>query len=166
MRMLIPKSIWSSSIKSSPRIFDDFDYVMDHLLHPTDRISPKVPCDVDETENHYVASFEMPGVDRKSIQVEVKDCQLLISAEKTRTVNKKTDSLIHKERSHEKLQRILELPEMVNTDNIEAHYEDGILEVVLPKRAAVQGRQIEVQSGKGGLLNRLLGDKKKDKKET
>lgn len=155
MKMLIPmSSTWSS--KNPFRIFDDFDRLVDGILQPnlTGFMSSQLTCDLDETKAHYLMSLDMPGVNRDTIQVEVKDHQLFISGEKTRSVNhEKIDSCVYNERSYGKFQRTLRLPETINVDKIEAHYEDGVLEVILPKLEAPQGKRIEIQSGKSGFFS-------------
>lgn len=57
------------------------------------------------------------------------------------------------------------LPTTVDVDKIEAHYQDGVLSVALPKSESARERSIQVQSGQGGLFSRLLGSRKDETKE-
>jgi HSP20 family protein len=57
------------------------------------------------------------------------------------------------------------LPATVAVDKIEAHYENGVLNVALPKAEIAKSRNIQVQTGQGGLLSHFLGSKKESDKE-
>ena len=163
MRMLVPmRSTWPSSVRSSSSIFDDFDRLVDSLLQPThvDSVNFQPACDINETKDHYLVSFDMPGVSKNDVRVEVKDKQLFISGERSRFREEKNDSYLRSERNYGRFQRTFRLPETVNADKIEAHHQDGVLEIMLPKAEVAKGRTIEVQSGKSGFFSRLLGDKK------
>jgi HSP20 family protein len=58
-------------------------------------------------------------------------------------------------RDYHSFQQRFTLPSNVDADKIEAHCENGVLEVLIPKNAKAQPRKIDVQSGKGGLSNKL-----------
>ena len=70
MRMLIPSTPdWAWSRRSlSPTLmgdaFDDFDRIVDSFLRPTyaTTVNFQPSCDIRETKNHYLVSFDMPGV--------------------------------------------------------------------------------------------------------
>lgn len=161
MRMLIPT--WPSPMRSSSRIFDDFDRLVDGLLQPNHVDLNSQPVRIDETEDHYLISLDMPGVNKNDVQVEVKDHQLFMKGERNHSINNKK-SFIRHERSYGKFQQTLRLPETVDVDKIEAHYENGILEVILPKAKIQQGKTIKIQSGKGSFFSRLLGEKEEVRK--
>lgn len=114
-------------------------------------------CDIQETEGHYVVSFDMPGVNKKDIHVEVKDHTLLVSAERKQEATKKSMS----ERFYGCYERVFELPENVQTDNVEANYEDGVLHIALAKVEAAKPKLIKIGEGKPSIFSRLLGQEKK-----
>jgi HSP20 family protein len=125
-----------------PSVFRDFDRLMDtfadfHGFEPT--------RDVQETEDAFIVSFDMPGVKRDAIKVEVKGSQLLIQSERQRP-----------QRPVEKFERAFTLPESVDDSKIEVNYEDGVLSLLLPKAVAAKPRTIEIQSVKGGFFSKLL----------
>jgi HSP20 family protein len=80
------------------------------------------------------------------IQIEVEDNVLTIKGE--RAFNEKVDDerYYRVERRFGSFQRSLALPQGVKADEIQAAYEDGILEVRVPKAAAEQPRRIEVRA--------------------
>lgn len=173
MRMLSPMSSgWSWPRRSLSSdlmgdVFDDFDRIVDSFLRPTyaSTVNFHPSCDINETKDHYLVSFDMPGVRKEDIKIEVQGNQLVISGERQREVKEGDgDTTLRHERMYGKFERTFVLPTSVNTDKIEAHYENGVLNVALPKAESAKGRTIQIQSGQGGFLNKLLGSKK-DAKE-
>lgn len=158
MRMLVPMSSWSRPSRSSYDFFNDFDQIVDSFLQPThiEAKSFQAACDVNETDDGFLVSFDMPGVKQEDINIEVKGQQLMISGERKRV----HEGELRRERNYGEFERVFRLPETINSEKIEAHYQDGVLEVMIPKAEKVKGRSIEIQSGKSGFFGRLLGDKK------
>ena len=174
MRMLSPISAefaWSRRHRSSPEandMYEDFDRIVASILHPTYAVTEifQPRCDVNETKDHYLVSFDMPGVKKEDIKIEVQDNELVISGERQREVREKnTEVTLRHERLYGKFKRTFTLPSTIASDKIEAHYENGVLNVALPKAENVKGRTIQIQTGQGGLLSRLLSSKKEVNKE-
>ncbi len=65
----------------------------------------------------------------------------------------------HHERIYGKFERTFTLPETITADKIEAHYENGVLNVALPKAEAAKSRTVQIQTEEGGFLSKLLGTK-------
>ena len=159
---------WMWPSRRTPSVFgddilNDFDRMVDSLMRPTSATNVNFlpSCDIDESKDHYLVSFDMPGVKKDDIQIEVKDNTLMIAGERNKEVkNAEHEGYMRHERSYGKFQRAFTLPGSVDASKIEAHYEDGVLNVAIPKTEASKGRTIEIQSGKGGLFSRLLGTTK------
>lgn len=149
MRMLIPRAQWSWPVPTASDVFDDFDRVMDGFFRPELRTTGNY--DVEETKDHYLISLDMPGVKKEDLNIEVKENTLTVSGERK--------SSWKDEKSYGKVRRTFTLPENADFEKIEAHYQDGVLEIAVPKTAAAQSRKIEIQSGKSGFFSRLLGGK-------
>lgn len=169
MTKLSPRSnrYWPGRSVSSP-LFEDFDRFFDNFMTPTfaDNINFKPVCDIDESEKHYLVSFDMPGVKKKDVKVEVKDNQLIVSGQRQHHRKSEHDERIHHEKSYGEFKRVFLLPQTVSTEKIEAHYEDGVLEITLPKAQADIGRTIEVQSGKSGFFDKLFSSEKTSETES
>lgn len=146
-------------------LFDDFDRLVNSFLTPIDAqtLNFKPACDIDETSEHYLASFDLPGVKTEDINVEIKDGYLTVTGERHReTKNAKAQ---HYERSYGKFQRRFSLPEKIDPQNIEAVFEDGVLQLLIPKSKEASGHKIEIKSkSSGGLLSKILNTKS-DKSE-
>ena len=80
----------------------------------------------------------MPGTDKTSIKVNVEGRLLTISGQRT-SVNetKDNDKVIRSERSMAQFVRSIELPGPVKTDAVDAKYDNGVLNITLPKADAV-----------------------------
>jgi HSP20 family protein len=130
-----------------PALFGDFDRLMESFA---DFEGFQPSRDVHETEDHFIVSFDMPGVKRENIKVEVKAQRLTISSERQRGG-----------RPVEKFERTFTLPPTVDDSKIEVSYEDGVLSLLLPKMQAAKPRTIEIQSGRG-FFQKLLGDSKQN----
>lgn len=102
--------------------------------------------DVKDEDEEFVLTAELPGFDKDDIDVRMTDRTLQIAAEHEETSEEEPEGeYIRQERRHTAVERSIRLPEAVETDDIEATYNNGVLTVRLPKREPVtQGTEIEV----------------------
>jgi HSP20 family protein len=100
--------------------------------------------DVFERDNQIVVKAELPGVKKEDIELEVDRGSLVIRGQRHAEHQVRQDQYYRTERSYGSFYRRLPLPEGVNADNIKANYNDGILEVRIPKPSEeqTQGRKI------------------------
>lgn len=96
----------------------------------------RLAADVFEDDGHFYAGFEVPGVKKDAIKLELVDRQLTV------TVNRK-DSTQGSERT-QSLTRSLTIPDSVAEGNISAQLVDGLLTVTLPKQEQRKPRTIEI----------------------
>jgi HSP20 family protein len=149
-------------------VFDEFDRVVNSFLRPTyaNTVNFQPSCDIKETKDHYLVSFDMPGVKKEDIKIEVQNNQLVISGERQYEMkDEEGEATLRHERAYGKFERSFTLPTTVNTDKIEAQYENGVLNVALPKAETAKGRTIQIQSGQNSIFSKLLGSKKEGTKE-
>ena len=109
--------------------------------------APRV--DVREAEGAYQIQADVPGADRDSLKVEVKDNVLSIEGEKHRESSAETDGVTRSERAYGSFLRKFSLPEEVDGDRIEASYKDGVLSVTLPKKPEAAPKRITVKTDFG-----------------
>ena len=102
--------------------------------------------DVFDEHDAVVLKAELAGMKPGDIQIEVEDNVLTIKGE--RTFNEKVDDerYYRVERRFGSFRRSLALPQGVKVDETQAAYEDGILEVRVPKAPAEQPKRIEVKA--------------------
>ncbi len=108
------------------RTFDSFD---------TDKgitaYTPKV--NVREGEYAYHVDVDLPGVKKEDIDVDIKDGQLLITGERHFKNEVKEEDYYKVETRFGKFSRTFNLPDDADIEQVDASYEDGVLEVVVPK---------------------------------
>jgi len=89
--------------------------------------------DIYETDGEVVAEVELPGVDPKNIEVEVKDNVLRVEAKAEEKKEIKEKGYYRKEMGARYFKRAVTLPTEVIGEKAEAEYEGGVLKVVIPK---------------------------------
>jgi len=104
------------------------------------------PVDVEENQNEYVFSLDLPGVAAKDVKVSASGDTLTIRGER-RPAEKKDESLHRVERSYGTFERSFTLGTPIRPDHIQATYKDGVLEVRVPKSDEARSREIEVKVG-------------------
>ncbi|MGW9182970.1 Hsp20/alpha crystallin family protein [Agromyces sp. NPDC055661] len=110
------------------------------------RQGPRVmPIDLHRDGDHYVLSADLPGVDPGSIDVDVDGQLLTIRAERTLRSDGDVQWLAH-ERPSGSFLRQLTLGDGLDTAAISAHYDNGVLSVVIPVSERAKPRKVEVQS--------------------
>ena len=100
--------------------------------------------DVRETADAYTVAAEIPGVKKEDIAVEIEGNEVTISAETRRQAPKEGEKWLRTERFFGKTARRFALPQDLDEARAAAKFTDGVLELTLPKKAAVTGRKIEI----------------------
>lgn len=104
--------------------------------------SPRV--DVLEGDKALSIDIELPGVAKEDMKVEARDNVLTISGERKRREEFNTNECCRSERHYGKFTRSFSLPDTIQTDKIEAHFENGVLSLVLPKSEKALPKEITV----------------------
>ena len=123
------------------RLFDDFGRGFDGARPIA---FPKI--DVGESDGEIEITAELPGLEQKDIDVSVSDNVLTVSGEKRTESERKDKAYSVTERSYGAFSRSIQLPAGVDTAQIKATVEKGVLKVVVPKPAPAQSKKIEVKS--------------------
>lgn len=105
--------------------------------------------DVFEKEDKFVVKAELPGIKEEDIHVSVVGDTLSIKGEKKTETEVKEEDYYRCERNYGSFYRSIPLPSNVDADKIEAAFEDGVLEVALPKSAKVKPKKLLCQPRKG-----------------
>ena len=141
------KLIKRHDVPSRRDIFADFfdSFFNTDLLPASEKMSPAV--DIVEEKDKYLVKADLPGLKQEDIKVEVDDGVLKISGE--RKYEKKEEDKEKKyhyyERSYGAFERRFVLPSDVDTEKIDAKYENGVLEIVIPKTESKKPKEIKVK---------------------
>lgn len=112
------------------------------LFTGTGKIAPVV--DIVENDKTYTVTAEVPGLAEKDLDVSVSDQVLTIKGEKREEKEEEKDNYRLSERRYGSLQRSIRLPQDVDADKIEAHYDKGVVTIALPKRAETAAKQKKI----------------------
>jgi len=107
-------------------------------------ISPAV--DMYDNEKEIVVKAEVPGMDKKDINISVNDSTLTIKGEMKKEEETKEEDYFYAERSYGSFTRRLELPAKVQESRIKANIKDGILELHLPKAPESKAKDIKIEA--------------------
>ncbi len=102
-------------------------------------------ANVRETGESVLARFEIPGVDKKDIELNIKDDSIEVKAFKTFENQAKDKKCETKSCKSVKFYKAIGLPASVNPDKATASYKDGVLRVEMPKIEANKSKKIEIQ---------------------
>jgi HSP20 family protein len=129
--------------------FDDlFNGFFVRPVASDERTQPSVTIRMDVTENDkaYVVHAEVPGAKKEDVHVTIDGNHIAISAEaKTRKEQKEGEKVLRTERSYGKAYRAFTLAQEVDETSAKAKYIDGVLELTLPKKAAVSATRLTIQ---------------------
>ena len=121
-------------------VFDDVEKMINQAFghsildkEITSHVQPLL--DVYETDNTIVASLDLPGVEKKDVEVSVSNGFLTISGERK---NISSEGRIWQETSFGTFKRTFELTEAVVEDKIKAQFKNGVLKISLPKAEEVK----------------------------
>ena len=103
--------------------------------------------DVYEDEHGIQLKLEVPGIDQKDLDIKVENNVLTVSGERKFEKEEKEENFRRVERRYGSFSRSFTLPNTVNTDDITADYNNGVLTVRLAKRAEAKPKQIKVTVG-------------------
>ena len=113
---------------------------------PMSKDMPQIRMDVKEDEKGYAVHADMPGVRKEDIHVTLDGNTVSISAEvKKYAERKEGEKLLRSERHVGRVSRSFALEQEVDEASASARYQDGVLELVLPKKTAVAAKRLAVQ---------------------
>ena len=106
------------------------------------------PVDIYEDEKKIVLKLEVPGIPEKDLDVSVENNALTVKGERKFEKEEKEENFHRIERHYGSFFRAFTLPTSVETDNIDAKYENGVLKLELKKKPEAQPKQIKVNVNK------------------
>jgi HSP20 family protein len=106
----------------------------------------RVPyVDLEDRGKDYLLTAEMPGFKKEDVEIQVMDNSVEIKAATGWKHDDKSTNYIWRERAAESFYRMIELPGEIKTDKAEANLKDGVLEIMLPKKAPKPKKKVTVK---------------------
>jgi HSP20 family protein len=112
------------------------------------RIRRWIPAmDLVERDDHFILKVDLPGLTQDDVKVELQDNVMTISGERKQAEEHRADGYYRLERAFGSFSRSLTLPEGVDADAVTAKFENGVLEVTVPKPAERKPRRVAISLG-------------------
>jgi len=141
-------------VKWTPRrksIFEDMDSIVRNVFNedwnfPVRDLRQWAPAvDVEETDEHYNITADIPGLTKKDVKVNITNNILTISGERKTVNDSEKDHYHYRERHYGSFSRSFNLPETVKEDDVSASFKNGILAITLPKHEEVLPKEREIK---------------------
>jgi HSP20 family molecular chaperone IbpA len=140
-KRLTPKDYWmSDSFGEMRRLLDTFRANMEETLERVFPSQTSLPAlkqprvDIIDLGDALQVVADMPGVRKEDIEINLKLERVEISAESSTETERKDEDYTYRERGYASYRRVLDLPADVLPDKAEASFNNGVLEVTLPKK--------------------------------
>ncbi len=117
--------------KQMDKMMEDFWAKERSLMKRMDIKEPSV--DIEDKKNELKITADLPGVDKKDIEINVGQDSIEIKAQKKKEAEVKRKNFYRQERAFSGFYRALSLPAIVNPDKAKSSFKDGILKINLPK---------------------------------
>lgn len=130
-------------------LFDEFfrDVAPGYYIRPLhgDALPAQIKVDVSESGEGYTVKAEIPGVSKEDIHVSLEGGIVTLSAEvKQEDRQTRDEKVLRSERYFGSVSRSFQLPQEVDAGGAKAKYENGVLTLVLPKKAAATSRRLAI----------------------
>ncbi|MBI5280971.1 MAG: Hsp20/alpha crystallin family protein [Candidatus Solibacter usitatus] len=131
---------------ASLAIFED---TINRLFSEPAAARPWTPAvDIFENESDLVLKADVPGVRMEDIDIKIEDATLTVSGKREFVESGEKGAYHRIERNYGAFQRAFALPETVDTENVEAAYDHGVLTVKLPKKEIAKPKTVKVSLAK------------------
>ena len=125
------------------RLFQD---TVNHLFSDQTTARPWAPSvDIFETDNELVLKADVPGVDLKDVDIRIENGTLSLKGERKFEREENNKGFHRLERSYGSFVRYFTVPDTVDSENVKADYQGGVLTVTLPKKEIAKPKSIKVQ---------------------
>lgn len=131
------KNSWNSHSEWDKELEKFFD-----VFSKTDYFAPA--CEITDAEKSYMISMDIPGLSKEDLEIEIKDDHLYVKGERKAQARGEKENILKSERRYGKFSRAFTLPQNVNADSIEARFENGVLEIVLPKQEKSVAKKVVI----------------------
>lgn len=107
---------------------------------------PTAAVNIHETTEGFHLELNAPGRNKEDFAIQIDKGLLTISYEKKETVEEKNYKTIRKEFTYKSFKRSFSIDENINTESIQARYENGVLKLLLPKKEIIKNtpKQISI----------------------
>ena len=131
-------------MKTLVRNYDSFPALFNELLNNSGVATnpkPAPSANIKESEEAFEIELALPGFKKEDFKIEVQDKSLTVSSESKKENEDSNENYIRKEFSFNSFSRSFRLPRTVDSEQIVAEFENGILTLTLPKREEAKAKE-------------------------
>lgn len=135
-----------------PLSISSFEDAFRNLLRPWQiesptTVTPSIRMDVSETDNNYTVKADIPGVRKEDVDIQIDNNLVTIRAESKSEKEEKMGEgrYIRRERQQGYATRTFSLASPIDESRASAKYENGILELTLPKRVGSSAKRLSIR---------------------
>ena len=122
-------------MRNHPSFLNFFDHIFEGNIDESNNCSKCVPlANIIENEKSFNVDIAIPGVDKKDVKINIENNLLTVSSEKKEEKNEEKKNFTRKEFVYNSFSRSFTLPKIIDTEKIQANYENGVLKLELPKK--------------------------------
>ncbi len=135
--------------------FEEISRTQERLNHLVDQIMPggewpdekilSPLMDIKEENDSIIVTTDVPGVDKKDVEIGIRDDVLEISAKCSKESEVEKEGYVRRERTYNRFSRAITLPSIVTEEGAKAKLEEGVLTVTLPKVQIEEKKKIMVE---------------------
>jgi HSP20 family protein len=125
-----------------PMFADFLNEIYSDVLTPESKLNSVPAVNITEAKYKFMVAVAAPGLSKEDFKINIENDVLTISAEKKEEVKEEQNNFSRREFSYTSFQRSFNLPETVNTENVNASYENGILTLNIPKKDEAKAKQV------------------------
>ncbi|MBS1992338.1 MAG: Hsp20/alpha crystallin family protein [Cyanobacteria bacterium SZAS LIN-2] len=145
LQRIADNGLWSS-LREMERVQQQLNRLLASDGSPSDGQADFPPLNVWTNENGVIVTAELAGVSTESIELSVLHDTLTIRGSRQPEVLAEGQSWLRQERGHGQFSRTLRLPFAVESDGVQAHFRDGVLQITLPRAESEKPRKIAVSA--------------------
>lgn len=151
---MLPQRIRSRSLSplSPLRAFAELENEMDRLMQSSfawpmeaEKFDFSPACNFKETNKEYIVQFDIPGVKKDDVKIEIENNCLVVNGERGEKKEEKDARHFLTETYYGSFMRSFNLPTSVDENKVDAHYEDGVLTITVPKLHTSKAKEVKIQ---------------------
>jgi HSP20 family protein len=147
---MFDRSLWNEFDevrRSFDRVFDNFSSATRRGGTEAGTASFVPAVETGWTDDYLNLRFVVPGVTEKDLKLSVQGNQLTLEGERRAPENFGTEGSVYRQVNYGKFERVIDLPNGLDTEHMQAHLHEGFLDVRIPLAQAMKPKQIQISSG-------------------
>jgi len=139
----VPSRDWNQLQTMMDRMLEEYSWPKNRLANKEFAFNPS--CEVTEDKNHYLLKFDLPGLSKEQVKIEIHDNQLAVSGERKEEKKEEGKKQHMTEISYGSFLRTFTLPTNIDPEKVEAKFDNGVLSIAIAKGNTASARQVTIK---------------------